>query len=64
MFNNESKRFKFFVANKVQMIRDHSDPTQWYHINTKVNPADYASRSLDAENMIQVERWYNGPEFL
>ena len=62
--NNESKRFKVFVANRVQMIRDHSDPSQWYHVNTKLNPADDTSRGLDAANMSKVKRWYNGPEFL
>ena len=54
--NNESKRFKVFVANRVQMIRDHSDPSQWYHVNTKLNPADDASRGLDSKDSDKIKR--------
>ena len=45
--NYDLKRFKVFVANRVQLIRAHIGLKQWYYVNTANNPADYASRCLD-----------------
>ena len=61
---NEAKRFKVFVANRVQLIRENSDVSQWRYIETKKNPADDASRGLSPCNSKKVKRWINGPEFL
>ena len=41
--NNDSRRFKIFVANRVQFIRDNTDIEQWHYISTHDNPADDAS---------------------
>ena len=46
---NEAGRFKTYVGNRVQRIRDKSNPTQWHHVSGKENPADEASRGLRAE---------------
>lgn len=64
--NNTSKRFNTFVANRVAIIREGSSPGQWHYVNTKNNPADYASRGLSGKKMTseEGERWLNGPEFL
>ena len=61
---NDQKRFQVFVANRVQLIRNFSDPSQWRYVETKENPADDASRGLDAKTMIEQQRWLRGPEFL
>ena len=61
---NESKRFKIFVANRVELIKDHSDESQRHYINSKQNPADYASRGIDVCNDDKVKRWYLGLQFL
>ena len=61
---NEKKRFKIFVANRVQMIRDNSDIRQWRHVNGRDNPADDASRGLETRQSERVKRWFNGPDFL
>ncbi|XP_064630374.1 uncharacterized protein LOC135489117 [Lineus longissimus] len=60
---NEARRFKIFVANRVQRIRESSEPGQWRHIATDINPADHASRGLEAEEL-ETSRWFNGPAFL
>ena len=41
---NETKKFKIFVANRVQFIQENTKKDQWKYIQTKQNPADLASR--------------------
>ena len=62
--NNESKRFKVFVGNRVSEIRDQSEPKQWHHISGVDNPADDITRGLDIKDMGPQSRWVRGPEFL
>ena len=61
---NESRKFKIFVANRVEMIKEGSDPSQWFHVNSKENPADYNSRGVEANNVNAVKMWFEGPSFL
>ena len=61
---NERQRFHVFVANRVQLIRDHSHPNQWKYVATKENPADDASRGLNGLALLEGQRWLEGPEFL
>ena len=62
--NNEARRFHVYVGNRVQHIRDRSRPSQWHHVPGKENPADEASRGISAKELLENERWLNGPEFL
>ena len=50
---NDSRKFKVFVANRVQQIKDYTKPDQWRYVEGKVNPADVASRGLSAE-VVQI----------
>lgn len=61
---NTERRFRTFVANRVSIIRDTSDPSQWRHVPTALNPADDATRGLSASEMTQQSRWLTGPPFL
>lgn len=61
---NETKRFPTFVANRVAVIRQGSEPSQWKHVRTELNTADYASRGIRASETEKLERWRRGPEFL
>ena len=45
---NTIKRFKIFVANRVQQIKEKTDVQQWRYVPTKENPDDDASRGLNA----------------
>ena len=45
---NETRRFVTFVANRVAIIRQESEPRQWRHVRSVHNPADYASRGTKA----------------
>ena len=62
--SNESKRFHVFVANRVQQIRDHTNPDQWYHVDSKENPADLASRGMSVKHFLKNDIWFQGPSFL
>ncbi|XP_041349190.1 uncharacterized protein LOC121368519 [Gigantopelta aegis] len=61
---NENSRFQTFVANRIAIIREASDVKQWRYINTKINPADCASRGLPMKKFLQNSLWLNGPSFL
>ena len=61
---NESTRFKTFVANRVNVIGEGSDMTQWNFVNSNNNPADIASRGLSMSDTARVNIWLHGPKFL
>ena len=61
--NNEERRFRVFVANRIAEIRSRSEPKDWRHVPTKDNPADDCSRGLEPAGL-QTKRWQSGPEFL
>ncbi|CAB4033463.1 Hypothetical predicted protein [Paramuricea clavata] len=54
--NNDARRFHVFVANRVQQIRDHSSKDQWNYVESKLNPADEASRGLKACDIVSDSR--------
>ena len=62
--SNESRRFHVFVSNRIQQIRDRTNPEQWKFIDTKQNPADIASRGVFAEELMSSDLWFKGPKFL
>ena len=62
--SNDARRFHTFVANRVQQIRERTQPTQWKHVDGHQNPADDASRGLSPKNLGKTSRWIQGPEFL
>ena len=51
---NETKKFKIFVSKK----------DQWKYIPTNQNPADLASRGIEADSADKVHFWNYGPDFL
>lgn len=51
------------MNNRVQCIRQSSDPSQWRYVATESNPADLGSRSVPA-NQLQRTSWLMGPRFL
>ncbi|KAK7891083.1 hypothetical protein WMY93_023046 [Mugilogobius chulae] len=61
--HNEKRRFYVFVSNRVQRIRQVSQPTQWRFVPTELNPADCGSRSVAAEELVNT-LWLTGPRFL
>ena len=62
--NNTIKRFKTFVANRVQKIKEKTNVQQWHYVPTKENPAADASIGLNAARENSNSRWFQGPRFL
>ena len=60
---NRTSRYSTFVANRIAIIHEHSEPGQWRFVRGELNPADYASRGLRA-NDAKFGIWFRGPEFL
>ena len=61
--SNEARRFHTYVANRVQQIRNASEPDQWHCVPTMINPADLASRGATITELLD-SRWFQGPQFL
>jgi hypothetical protein len=62
--NSESQRLPVFVANRVSEILESTQAEQWRYVPTDINPADDASRGLDAAVLGADHRWFTGPAFL
>ena len=61
--NSNSTRLKIFVTNRVQLIKENSDVSQWMYIESKFNLADDTSSGLLASNQKKVKCWVRVTEF-
>ena len=43
---NPNKRYRIFVANRLNIIEDLTILQNWRYVHTKDNPADHASRGI------------------
>ena len=59
---NETNRYHTFVATTI--IRDGSQPNQWFHVDGDYNLADDASPGLTADIFLRQICWLMGPAFL
>ena len=62
--SNSSKKIKIFFANRIQFIRENTDPRQWFYLSTKENLADDNFRVLKDVHSEKTKRWFEGPGFL
>ncbi|XP_066955789.1 uncharacterized protein [Macrobrachium rosenbergii] len=62
--HSNTKRFPVFVANRVRVIRDYSQPEQWRYVSSNDNPADVASRGISVHQLLQYDEWFHGPSFI
>ncbi|XP_046963286.1 uncharacterized protein LOC124532427 [Vanessa cardui] len=60
----EPSRWTTFVSNRVSEILTILNRDQWNHVNSKENPADCASRGIQAENLKDLNLWWFGPSWL
>lgn len=57
-------KLKTFVANRVCSILELTEGSEWRHVPTTLNPADLASRGVDADKINILGLWWNGPSYL
>lgn len=55
--NNEAETFHTYVANRVHEIINLTCADQWNHIDTKLNPADIASRGATVRQLTESTWW-------
>lgn len=53
-----------FVANRVSKIQLATEDCTWHHIAGQENPADYISRGMSAEAILDCDLWWYGPPWL
>ncbi|XP_003370719.1 Pao retrotransposon peptidase superfamily [Trichinella spiralis] len=60
----DPRKWKTFVANRVQEIIPLTEPSQWRYVPTADNPADRLSRGCTLERLLKEHLWWNGPDWL
>ena len=61
---NDVRRFKLFVANRVKKIRDVTNKEQWRYIHSNDNPAHATTKGISLKDTNKVRKWLDGPDFL
>ena len=61
--NNNAHKFHIFVINRIQKIKQLTEPEQWHYVPPDMNPADHAPRGMST-NEIATTCWLTGPAFL
>ena len=59
----ESYRWKTFVANRVEEIRNLIPPENWHHVSTDSNPADLVSRGTTPSILQDSKLYWHGPDY-
>ena len=62
--SHTSSKWKVFVSNRVSQIQQLVPSQQWRHVPTDHNPADYASRGLLPDEILECKLWWEGPSWL
>lgn len=62
--NNQKTRFHTFVANRIAVIAEATEPEQWRYVPSAQNPADDCSRGMKVQSLLKSTRWIAGPDFL
>ena len=57
---NESRRFHTFVANRISLIHQQTNVSQWHYVPSSENVADVITRG----GPISSQNWVSGPRFL
>ncbi|XP_058840885.1 uncharacterized protein LOC131696357 [Topomyia yanbarensis] len=57
-------RWKTFVANRVSTIQSTTGSCSWQHVLGESNPADLISRGVNPADIVNLEFWWIGPQWL
>ncbi|KAK0156275.1 hypothetical protein N1851_000422 [Merluccius polli] len=61
---SESCRFKVFVGTRVAEIQELTDGHVWRYVDSANNPADDVTRGKRLSELVELNRWSQGPCFL
>lgn len=61
---SHASRWKPFVANRVSAIQTNLPGVTWHHVQSAMNPADLATRGIDAAELSTSSLWWHGPTWL
>ncbi len=64
LLQNEQRRLKTFVNNKVRKIKHTTDLSQWKRVSTALNPADIAMCASGPKELASRPLWWEGPAFI
>ena len=62
--NTAPAKLKVYVANRVTQTCSLIPAEQWRYVNTQQNLADFASRGLQRQQLLDCSLWWQGPEWL
>ncbi|XP_071647569.1 uncharacterized protein [Temnothorax longispinosus] len=62
--NSHSRRWSTIVANRVGEIQRLTERSNWRHVKSSDNPADFLSRGLLPNELVNLELWWHGPSYL
>ena len=62
--NTSPHILKTFVVNRVAEIQARTQITNWRHVRTSDNPADFISRGQSPEEFLRTIIWHHGPDWL
>lgn len=60
----EPSQLKTFVANRVSQINEIVNVDDWKHVQSQHNAADLISRGVNPDELINMNIWWHGPEFI
>lgn len=60
---SNANTWQVFIANRVAKVQRKSDPADWYHIETNLNPADLVSRGVFCKELSRSKTYWHGPDF-
>lgn len=61
---DEPHKRAVFVANRVTEIQSLTSPMDWRYVESKKNPADLGTRGVLVNEIIDLDLWWHGPEFI
>jgi hypothetical protein len=53
---NQTKRFHTFESNRLTIIHNGSNPSEWNYVDRDNNPADDGSKELKLNDMLKNDR--------
>ena len=61
---SSSRLYKTWVHNRVELIHEICDPSDWQWCPGSTNPADLPSRGVSMKDLVTSNKWWGGPSWL